>query len=765
MVINYRPLNAVTIVGEVPLPVIEDVLLCLQGAKWFTTMDMEQGFHQVRMAPEDRYKTAFRTFMGQFEWCVMPFGLKGAPSTFQAIMNSIFFDLLGQGVLVYMDDVLLYSTTLELHLTLLDKVLQRLLDHKMFPKLSKCNFAVQSIQYLGYQVGADGIRPSPEKVSAIAAWPTTLSNDTQVRQFLGTVNYCRNFMGPEFAILARPLQQLLKSGIDFVWTPEHSAAVQALKDRLIHYTTLTLPDLTKPFILRTDASGHAIGAVLEQDGNPIGFLSQKLTDTEMRYSTYEQELLAVIRALERWRHLLMTAETTIYTDHQALQYLMQLKADKPIRGKIARWLSFLDLFQNLTISYQPGATNLVADALSRCPLHTVTSATPEDSPGNANNKRLGPSTVADHSSPTPTATTPQAALHLVVPLLLAKTRKVLRIHNPSDPPHLDKPEPTPQAGPLLQQAPDDPQLTNNLLEMQGIGDDTWETALQRCSEFSEAYRLAKQHAPQPVTTEAKTRFKLVQQVLCIQLQGLWRICVPNFPSFRQRLLFLYHDLPTAGHLGVSKTYTQLAHRFYWKGMREYVQLYVDTCPKCKASKSLSLKPAGLLQPLTVPSRRWSIISMDFITGLPVSPDGYDTIFSVVDSLSKMAHFIPTSSSINTLDLVSLFADRIVRYHGLPSTIISDRDTKFASDFWGHFCKRFAIKRALSTAWHPQTDGQTERVNRTIEQMLRTYIQSREEEWPSLLPALELAYNCTPHSATGLLPFEVMIGENPLRSRI
>lgn len=758
MVINYRPLNAVTIVGEVPLPVIEDVLLCLQGAKWFTTMDMEQGFHQVRMAPEDRHKTAFRTFMGQFEWCVMPFGLKGAPGTFQAIMNSMFFDLLGRGVVVYMDDVLLYSKTFEEHMELLECVLQRLLEHKMYPKFSKCKFATQSIEYLGYQVGADGLRPSPEKVSAIAVWPTELENDTQVRQFLGTVNYCRNFMGPEFAVLARPLQQLLKSGAQFLWTPEHSAAVQALKDRLINFTNLSLPDLSKPFVLRTDASGYAIGAVLEQDNKPIGFLSKRLTEVEMRYSTYEQELLAIIRALERWKHLLMTSETTVYTDHQALQYLTNLKADKPIRGKLARWLSFLDLFQRLTISYLPGATNVVADALSRCPLYAPKLSVSSSEQSSACATAGSAHSQQNIKSLTDQSSSASVSINLLVPLLLMRTRQATR-HTPKDTAEVRSNIPKTSCSPEKAEPP-----LPGSPEMQGIGDEEWEKALQRCTEFGEAYRQAKETAPHPVLVEGVARFKLVERVLCIHLQGIWRICVPNFPSFRQRILYQHHDLPTAGHLGVTKTYLQLSRRFYWKGMREYTKLYVETCPRCRASKAISQKPAGLLQSLSIPSRRWSTISLDFIVGLPVSQEGYDAILSVVDSLSKMAHFIPTSSGLSTADFVCLFADRVVRYHGLPSTIISDRDSRFVSEFWRLFCQRFGMKRALSSAWHPQSDGQTERVNRTIEQMMRTYIQSREEDWPKLLPALELAYNCTPHSATGLSPFEVMIGENPVRSQ-
>ena len=767
MVINYRPLNAVTIVGEVPLPVIEDVLVCLQGAQWFTTMDMEQGFHQVRMAPCDMHKTAFRTFMGQFEWSVMPFGLKGAPGTFQSIMNSIFFDFIGKGVLVYMDDVLVYTKTFDEHMALLEKVLFRLWEHKMYPKLSKCKFAVQAIEYLGFHVGADGIRPSPEKVSAIEAWPTELANDTQVRQFLGTVNYCRNFMGPEFAVLAKPLQQLIKKGVDFVWTEEHTAAVKALKQRLVNYTTLSLPDLSKPFVLRTDASGQAIGAVLEQDGRPIGFLSQKLTEAEMRYSTYEQELLAIIKALEKWRQLLITSETIVYTDHQALQYLTKLNADKPIRGKIARWLSFLDLFQKLNIQYQPGATNVVADALSRCPLHSgLSSNSPitvgSSSPTSGAATQLGPTSDNQASPSLP----PNASLNLIVPLFMARARKAIKLPGRVVP--LGEGD-APDGSGSKRSAEEEEEIKNNKPAlgsplMQGVGDEVWEEALQKCTEFGYAYSVAKELEPHHVLIDGVGKFKLVDRVLCIQLQGLWRICVPNFPTFKQRILYLHHDIPTAGHLGISKTYSQLSQRFYWKGMREYTRLYVETCPRCRASKAISQKPAGLLQPLEIPSRRWATISLDFIVGLPISDEGYDSILSVVDSLSKMAHFIPTTSTISALQFTELFVDRIVRYHGLPTTIVSDRDPKFVSEFWKVFCQKFSIKRALSTAWHPQTDGQTERINRTIEQMMRTYIQSREEEWPSLLPALELAYNCTPHSATGHSPFEIMIGENPLRTQ-
>ena len=241
------------------------------------------------------------------------------------------------------------------------------------------------------------------------------------------------------------------------------------------------------------------------------------------------------------------------------------------------------------------------------------------------------------------------------------------------------------------------------------------------------------------------------------------MCVPNDRICKQYVMWSVHDHPTAGHMGSRKTYMMLARQFYWPGMVLYSKAYVEACNRCRAAKSVTSKPNGLLQSLQIPNRRWAQVSLDFITGLPRSINGNDAILTLVDTVSKMAHFIPTKTTISAAETVELLADRLVRYHGFPTTLISDRDTRFVSELWANFCERFKIKRALSSAWHPQTDGQTERVHRTLEQILRTYIQTDESAWEGLLPAAELAYNCTVHNSTGMTPFETMIGENPLRA--
>ncbi|CDJ70183.1 hypothetical protein ENH_00079340 [Eimeria necatrix] len=331
----------------------------LGGAKYFSTLDLEAGFHQIRMAKEDRWKTAFRSVLGLFEYRVMPFGLKGAPATFQANINAYLQLLLGQGVIAYLDDVLIYSSDLSGHVSLLRQVLSIFLRHQFYPKFRKCKFARQTITYLGYTVSPTGIKPAEDKIVGIRHWPEVLENETQVRQFLATINYCRMFMGSDYADVARPLVDLTRKDVSFKWTELHTQAVRQLKQRLIDFTTLRVPDTTKPFELYTDASGYAIGAVLEQDDKPIGFFSQVINPTQQRYSIYDQELMTLVTSLDKWLHLLRASRVTAFTDHQALTHLQRLQASKPLRGRTARWLDFLAEFPGLHITNPTQSRNLL----------------------------------------------------------------------------------------------------------------------------------------------------------------------------------------------------------------------------------------------------------------------------------------------------------------------------------------------------------------------------------------------------------------------
>ncbi|CDJ33164.1 uncharacterized protein EMH_0014970 [Eimeria mitis] len=623
-------------------------------------------------------------------------------------------------------------------------------------------------------------------------WPEVLANKTQVRQFLGTVNYCRMFMGPTFAEVARPLVELTRTNSTFTWTEDHTAAVRRLKRLLSEYTTLQVPDPNKPYTLYTDASGYAIGAVLEQEGKPVGFLSQVMSATQQWYSIYDQELLALISALDKWRHLLRGARVTAYSDHQELTYIQQINAHKPLRGRTGRWLDFLAEFPHLTISYLQGAHNKVEDALSTHPQHQSTASTttpplvvpltrPRPAPmpatprystrsSSGNAPSIDFRAIARVRSQRARSRQPSSSSPVTL-LTPSAAPQVGLAARPSPPPFVPSNSPSSTASSSSPPSSDPPTAiatTDLVPESSSVSEDLspqrWEEGYRRCPIFRDIVLTADHHDEAEFLHQLqgrRYRFKFCRPYLYVCIHGLWRICPPTLQEFLSHLLYRHHDHVTEGHRGERKTFLSLSKLYYWPGMRAYTAAYVESCVQCRASKALSQRQAGLLQPLLVPSRSWSHVSLGFMTDLPLTPRGHDCILVLVDSLSKVAHFIPTKKTANTADTIELLADQLIRYHGFPDVLISDRDPRFQSQLWQQLCQRFHIKRAMSSPDHPQSDGQTERVNRTLEQMLRTYIQTDEREWERLLPALELAYNTTSHSSTELSPFEIIIGQNPV----
>ena len=363
MCIDFRPLNAKTKKNKGPIPRIDSILDQLQGAKIFSTIDLRQGYYQLRMEDEDVEKTAFRTPFGLYEFLVMPFGLTNAPASFQAAMNMVFEGYLDDFVQVYLDDILVYSKTKEEHLVHLEKVFQRLREHKFYGKLSKCVFGMSEVPYLGHVIGASGLKVDPAKTKAVEEWPAP-TNIPELRAFLGFANYFRKFI-PSYAQKTAPLNNLLRKKVQWDWTQQCQEAFAYVKKSLVQAPVLALPDPTKPFILKTDASGFGLGAVLLQDDQPIAYDGRGLTPAEKNYTVGEQELLAAVDALERFRVYLEGAQhpVTLITDHQPLVYLPTKQSLSP---RQVRWSEYLSRF-DLIWKHEPGAT-IVADPLSRRPL-------------------------------------------------------------------------------------------------------------------------------------------------------------------------------------------------------------------------------------------------------------------------------------------------------------------------------------------------------------------------------------------------------------
>lgn len=317
--VDYRDLNEVMVKNKFPMPVVDELLDELAGAQWFTKLDMRLGYHQIRLLDEDEHKTAFKTHHGLYEFRVMPFGLTNAPATFQGLMNSIFAPMLRKGVLVFVDDIMVYSSSLQEHVYHLQQVFELLQQHQLFVKASKCSFAQQQLEYLGHIIGVTGVATDPAKIQAVTDWPVPKTLK-QLRGFLGLTGYNRKFI-QHYGLLAKPLTNLLKKGVSYNWTSVEQEAFDCLKHALTHAPVLKLPDFQKEFVIETDASGKGIGAVLMQDGHPLAYISKALGSKSQSLSTYEKECLAILLAIRKWRQYLQHNVFTIQTDHKSLIHL------------------------------------------------------------------------------------------------------------------------------------------------------------------------------------------------------------------------------------------------------------------------------------------------------------------------------------------------------------------------------------------------------------------------------------------------------------
>ena len=359
MCVDCRAINKITVKYRHPIPHLDDMLDELHGACLFSKIDLRSGYHQIRMKEGDEWKTAFKTKFGLYEWLVMPFGLTNAPSTFMNLMNHVFRPFIGKFVVVYFDDILVYSKNLIEHQEHLNQVFQTLRKDKLFANMEKCTFCLDSVVFLGFVVGVDGMRVDEEKVKAIRDWPTP-KNVNEVRSFHGLASFYRRFV-KDFSTIVAPLNELVKKGVSFKWGNAQEHAFSTLKGKLTNSPVLVLPDFSKVFEVECDASGIGIGAVLMQDSKPIAYFSEKLNGAALNYSTYDKELYALKRTLENWQHYLWPREFVIHSDHESLKFL---KSQGKLNRRHARWLEFIETFPYV-IKHKQGKENVVADALSR----------------------------------------------------------------------------------------------------------------------------------------------------------------------------------------------------------------------------------------------------------------------------------------------------------------------------------------------------------------------------------------------------------------
>ncbi|GKC88246.1 putative reverse transcriptase domain-containing protein [Tanacetum coccineum] len=594
-----------------PLPKIDDLFDQLQGSSVYSEIDLRSGYHQLRVREEDILKTAFKTRYGHYKFQVMPFGLTNAPAVFMDLINRVYKPYLDKFVIVFIDDILIYSRNKQEHEEHLKLILELLKKEELYAKFSKCEFWIPKVQFLGHVIDSEGIHVDPAKIESIKDWTSPMS-PMEIRQFLGLAGYYRRF------IEGAPI--------------------------------LALPEGSEDFIAYCDASRNGLGAVLIQREKVITYALRQLKIHEKNYTTHDLELGAVVFALKIWRHYLYGTKCIVFTDHKSLQHILDQKELNMIQR---RWLELLSDY-DCDIRYHPGKANVIVDALSR-------------------KEREPP--------------------------LRTEARKTENIKNED-------------VGGML---------VENAKNLEAIRTEK----LEPCADGT----------------------------LC--LNG--RSWLPCYGDLRTVIMHESHKSKYSIHPGSDKMYQDIKKLYWWPNMKADIATYVSKCLTCAKVKAEHQKTSGLLVLPKIPEWKWDNITMDFVTKLPKSSQGYDTIWVIVDRLTKSAIFVPMRETDPMDKLARMYLKEVVTRHGIPVSIICDRDPRFTSNFWRSLQNALGTNLDMSTAYHPQTDRKSKRTIQTLEDMLRACAIDFGKGWVNHLPLVELLYNNSYHASIKAAPFETLYG--------
>ncbi|PAA51672.1 hypothetical protein BOX15_Mlig023015g11 [Macrostomum lignano] len=662
--VDWRALNNLTVKDAHPLPHLHQALDSLAGCSWFSTIDMRQGFLQVEVREEDRPLTAFYTPSGLMQFRKMGFGMCNAPATYQRMMELIMTGLSWEEVIAYIDDLIIFNRDFENHVQSLSKVLHRLRSAKLKLNPGKSFFAYRSVTYLGHQVSESGIAPAAEKVEAIRRMPEPQSEE-DVRRIIGMLSFYRRFV-PNFSDIAKPLHHLAQKGAGggFVWTSEHAAVLNKLKDALTQAPVLQLPDFSRPIVISCDSSAVALGAVLsqERDGQelPVAYASRTLSKAERNYSTTDRELLAIVWSLKQFRmYLSNSCKIQVFTDHKPITGL--LNAKEPT-GRLARWLQLIQEFP-LEILYRPGKENIVPDTLSRAAAVQFQIANLPDEQDQDQVLH-----AVRHAMLQPNFQVPAAVSASVLKLL-----------------------------PCLTLSPDGALLHNGL-------------------------PVIPQHM----------RAELLQQA---------------------------HDRPSAGHLGQRRVLRALRERSWWPDMREDVRDWVRSCLVCQRRKGAPKRARAELVRQPLPAKPWAVMQLDIKGPLPVTESGKRYIICFVDPFSKWVE-AAALSQIDATTVAEALVTCVVLRHGVPGVVHSDQGRQFEAEVFKQTCALLGAEKSRTSPFHPSGNGNVERFNRTLGNMLSAFCSENQASWDALLPYVVWAYSSSEHSSTGESPFKVLRGIEP-----
>ena len=593
MCVDYRALNRLTIPESYPIPRIDDNIDRLGSSHIYSIVDLESGFHQIMMDDSSEEKTAFSTRYGQFQFTVMPFGLRNAPTTFQRVMNAVLSDLIDECCVVYIDDILIFFEDRELHEQHIRKVMNRLREFGLVCNGKKSKFFQSEVKYLGFVIGHNSIKADPEKTRVVSEWSTPKSV-TEVRSFLGLLNYYRRLIH-NFTHKALPLLNLTKKDVPFIWNNDCEKSFLELKEALLSAPVLKMPNFELPFFVWPDASQEAVGGILTQlyDGHhhPIAFLSSKLSAAERKYSTTERELLAILTCLRRWKCYVDGKDTTVFTDHKPLTWSRGLKNPKP---RVYGWIEELEYYSP-SIRYVVGSKQ-PADALSRLKNDETIASVSESN---------APSTIFVSNISNTNDRFTRHAEKAGGADLFCKTSN--SINDDICYSMLMNSE-------LSEEEEYETSLGSNWPEMVGkflFNDPSWSSNLSINQQ-----RFIKMQAPNFKFYQNKLHRKVVyneQEILVPYLAE----------SHRRQEVEKYHLV--LGHLAKDSVFGVLRARYWWPKMEDYIKIVISECQSCDLYRLDSNRPLAPLHPLPpapLPFQRWHI---DFLQDLPRTVAGYDNI--------------------------------------------------------------------------------------------------------------------------------------------
>lgn len=803
VVVDYRKLNELTVDDKYPLPNISDLLDQLGKCQYFTTLDLASGFHQIEIEPKDIPKTAFTVENGHFEFVRMPFGLKNAPSTFQRVMDNILMGIQNERCLVYMDDIIVYSATIHEHIMRLTDVFKRLRKANLKIQPDKCEFLRKEVAYLGHLITKDGVKPNPQKIDCILNFPQP-QNQKDIKSFLGLAGYYRRFI-PNFAKITKPLTKLLQKDQPFNFDSDCIKSLEELKKALTSTPILIYPNFDEPFVLTTDASAFAIGAVLSQGpigkDLPIGYASRTLCNAECKYSVIERELLAIVWAVKHFRPYLFGRKFKLITDHRPLTWLFSIKDPG---SRLARWRLKLEEY-DYEIFYKPGKINKNADCLSRIKVnhikdlvsfHSKAKLSPlsvlptnlNDDTSNDNSNNENDEEQIDNENTKPAEENAEEITQELNNFLDRYRTISLIDYNKiefSNCQILDKQN---KNIVIFLQSSSMKDFHHEILE--DIFEEFADCKKLEVNIYSSKTVKKRKYFITLLPNDPRYLFEILfisiykskdifsaNETYCVEnnldlpvLEILsyifaekdikWKICqnLTKTPDKEEIPIILdhYHNGKKYLHRGINETIRRIKEQYNWPGLTKDVEDFIKNCQICHQTKICRKNLDSPLVITETPKTPFERLNIDILE-IP----GRNYVLTLRDELTKFsqAYALADKSAKTVASTLLVY----FQHFGTPLRIHCDYGREFDNTLFRDLCKLFDIKITFSSVGHPQTNGSLERFHSTLLEMIRIHMSEHPNEHPlNVLPYAVIAYNNSKNKTHGFTPYELLFGHTSSR---